>query len=606
MSNHSGTSRRAVLAVAAAAAAAPFVAGGEAGAAAAPLAAGPGAAPGHPGTPKTWDLTLLGTSDTHGNVYNWDYYRDAEYDDSAHNDIGLAKVATLVNQIRAERRGKATLVLDAGDTIQGTPLATYYAKQEPITTTGEKHPMARAMNIIDYDAVTLGNHEFNYGLPLLALWIRQLGFPALAANAVNVKTGRPAFVPYVIKKVDLGRGAPNLRVGILGLTNPGVAIWDRANVEGRLRFDDLVATAAKYVPEMRRRGADIVLISAHGGDSGKSSYGPELPNENPSALIAEQVPGIDAILFGHAHSDIPQRFVTNTATGAQVLLSEPSKWGQRLTRMDFQLSRDRNRWTITSKAATSLNTNTVEADPKVIAAVRAQHTKTVTYVNQVVATSTETLSAAESRYKDTAILDYINKVQTDTVTAALGTALPVLSIAAPFSRTAVFPAGDVKIKDVAGLYIYDNTLEAVVLTGAEVRAYLEYSAKYFVTLPVGAPADPATINDPSVPDYNYDVISGVEYDIDISRPVGQRITRLVHPGTTTAVGDAEQFVVAVNNYRRSGGGNFPGIVKTQVYNAQQEIRQLLIDWAQAKGSINPADFSVPNWRLVREGVPVFP
>ncbi|GAB3857799.1 bifunctional metallophosphatase/5'-nucleotidase [Dactylosporangium cerinum] len=597
MNNPSGTSRRTVLAVAAAAATAPFVAGGEAGAAPANAA--------HPTQPRTWDLTLLGTSDTHGNVYNWDYYKDAEYDDSAHNDIGLAKVATLVNQIRAERRGKATLVLDAGDTIQGTPLATYYAKQEPITTTGERHPMARAMNIIDYDAVTLGNHEFNYGLPLLALWIRQLGFPALAANAINVKTGRPAFVPYVIKKVDLGRGAPNFRVGILGLTNPGVAIWDRANVEGKLRFDDLVATAAKYVPEMRRRGADIVLISAHGGDSGKSSYGPELPNENPSALIAEQVPGIDAILFGHAHSDIPQRFVTNTATGAQVLLSEPSRWGQRLTRMDFQLSRDRNRWTITSKASTSLNTNTVEADPKVIAAVHAQHTKTVTYVNQVVATSTETLSAAESRYKDTPILDYINKVQTDTVTAALGTALPVLSIAAPFSRTAVFPAGDVKIKDVAGLYIYDNTLEAVVLTGAEVRAYLEYSAKYFVTLPVGAPVDPAAISDPAVPDYNYDTISGVEYDIDISRPVGQRITRLVHPGTTTAVGDTEQFVVAVNNYRRSGGGNFPGIVKTQVYNAQQEIRQLLIDWAQAKGSINPADFFTPNWRLVRENVPVF-
>ncbi|MEV4508751.1 5'-nucleotidase C-terminal domain-containing protein [Dactylosporangium sp. NPDC049525] len=592
MNNPSGTSRRTVLAVAAAAAAAPFVAGGEAGAA--PAA-----------KPKTWDLTLLGTSDTHGNVYNWDYYKDAEYDDSAHNDIGLAKVATLVNQIRAERRGKATLVLDAGDTIQGTPLATYYAKQEPITTTGEKHPMARAMNVIDYDAVTLGNHEFNYGLPLLDLWIKQLGFPALAANAVNVKTGRPAFVPYVIKKVDLGHGAPNFRVGILGLTNPGVAIWDRANVEGKLRFDDLVATAAKYVPEMRRRGADIVLISAHGGDSGKSSYGPELPNENPSALIAEQVPGIDAILFGHAHNDIPQRFVTNAATGAQVLLSEPSRWGSRLTRMDFQLSRDRNRWTITSKAATTLNTNTVDADPKVLAVVRAQHTKTVTYVNQVVATSTETLSAAESRYKDTPILDYINKVQTDTVIAALGTALPVLSIAAPFSRTAVFPAGDVKIKDVAGLYIYDNTLEAVVLTGAEVRAYLEYSAKYFVTLPVGAPVDPATINDPAVPDYNYDTLSGVDYDIDISKPVGQRITRLVHPGTTTPVGDAEQFVVAVNNYRRSGGGNFPGIVKPQVYNAQQEIRQLLIDWAQAKGSINPADFFTPNWRLVREDVPVF-
>ncbi|WP_433461088.1 bifunctional metallophosphatase/5'-nucleotidase [Micromonospora sp. CA-248212] len=596
MTSGSGPSRRQVLAVAAAAATAPLI------------AAAPAQAAG-PARSRTWDLTLLGTSDTHGNVYNWDYYRDAEYDDSKHNDVGVAKLATLINQIRRERRGKATLVLDAGDTIQGTPLATYYAKQEPITATGEKHPMARAMNVIDYDAVTLGNHEFNYGLPLLDLWIRQLGFPALAANAVNAKTGKPAFLPYIIKKVSLGFAAPTLRVGILGLTNPGVAIWDRGNVEGKLRFDDMIATAAKWVPVMRARGADIVLISAHGGDSGTSSYGPELPNENPVALIAQQVPGIDAILFGHAHNEVVERFVTNERTGTQVLLSEPSKWGQRLTRMDFTLTRERGRWTITNKAATMLNTNTVVEDPKVVAAVRAQHAKTVAYVNQVVATSTVELSAAESRYQDTPILDFINHVQTEVVGAALtGTAyadLPVLSIAAPFSRTAVFPAGDVKIRDVAGLYVYDNTLEAVVLSGAEVRAYLEYSAKFFRTLAPGAPVDPEQISDPAVPDYNYDVISGLDYDIDISKPVGQRITRLMLPGTDTPVADDAQFVVAVNNYRRSGGGNFPGIVKTQVYNAQQEIRQLLIDWAQAKGTINPDDFFQPNWRLVREGVPVF-
>ncbi|GIG93203.1 bifunctional metallophosphatase/5'-nucleotidase [Plantactinospora endophytica] len=591
-----GPSRRQVLAVAAAAAAAPIV----------------GAAPAQahgPSRPKTYDLTVLGTSDTHGNVYNWDYYRDAEYDDSAHNDVGVAKLASLVKQIRAERRGRATLVLDAGDTIQGTSLATYYAKQEPITSTGETHPMARAMNILDYDAVTLGNHEFNYGLPLLDKWIRQLGFPALAANAVNERTGKPAFTPYVIKKVSLGHGAPTLRVGILGLTNPGTAIWDRGHVEGKLRFEDMVSTAAKWVPVMRERGADLVLISAHGGDSGTSSYGPELPNENPCALIAEQVPGIDAILFGHAHAEVVERFVTNTRTGERVLMSEPSRWGQRLTRMDFTLERDRNRWRITGKRATMLNSNTVPEDPKVLAAVRRQHAKTVAYVNQVVATSAVELSAAESRYKDTPILDYINRVQTDVVTAALAGGqyadLPVLSIAAPFSRTAVFPAGDVRIKDVAGLYIYDNTLEAVLVSGAELRAYLEYSAKYFRTLGPGAPVDPAQINDPSVPDYNYDTISGVDYDIDISRPVGQRITSLTHPGGGAAVADTDQFMIAVNNYRRSGGGNFPGIVKPQIYNEQQEIRQLLIDWAQDRGSIDPADFFQPNWRLVREGVPVF-
>ncbi|MBM0258748.1 bifunctional UDP-sugar hydrolase/5'-nucleotidase [Micromonospora sp. 4G55] len=597
MTSSSGASRRQVLAVAAAAATAPLIAGAPARAAEAT-------------GPKIWDLTVLGTSDTHGNVYNWDYYKDAEYDDSKHNDVGVAKLATLVNQIRAERTGKATLVLDAGDTIQGTPLATYYAKQEPITTSGETHPMANAMNILKYDAVTLGNHEFNYGLPLLATWISQLGFPALAANAVNAATGKPAYLPYVIKKVRLGGwDSPTINVGILGLTNPGVAIWDKGNVEGKLVFPGMVETAAKWVPIMRERGADLVIISAHGGDSGTSSYGPELPNENPVALIAQQVPGIDAILFGHAHAEVVEKFVTNTATGEQVLTAEPSKWGQRLTRMDFTVQKVRGTWKVVTKRATMLNTNTVVEDPAVLAAVRGQHGKTVDYVNTVVAQSSEELSAAESRYKDTPILDFINHVQTEVVTAALaGTsyaALPVLSIAAPFSRTAVFPQGEVRIRDVAGLYVFDNTLEAVVLTGAEVKAYLEYSAKYFVTLPVGAAVDPATISDPAVPDYNYDVISGVDYDIDISKPVGQRITRLVLAGTDTPVADTAQFVIAVNNYRRSGGGNFPGIVKTQVYNEQQEIRQLLIDWAQAKGTIDPADFYVPNWKLVREGVPVF-
>jgi 2',3'-cyclic-nucleotide 2'-phosphodiesterase/3'-nucleotidase len=602
-----GVSRRGLLAAAAAATvAAPLVVPGAAQAKPTTGHANTEPKPGHANS-KTWDLTVLGTSDIHGNVFNWDYYRDLEYDDSAHNDVGVAKLAGLVNQIRAERAGKATLVLDAGDTIQGTPLATYYAKQAPITETGEKHPMARAFNVLKFDAVTLGNHEFNYGLDLLNLWISQLGFPALAANAIDVKTSKPAFTPYVIKKVSPGHGAPVLRVGILGLTNPGVAIWDKGNVEGKLEFLDMVATAAKWVPEMRGRGADIVLVSAHGGDSGTSSYGPELPIENPAALIAANVPGIDAILFGHAHLEIPERFVTNLTTGQQVLMSEPSKWGERLTRMDFTLTRERGRWTITGKHASMLNTNTVAEDPVVLRAVQKQHDTTVAYVNQTVATSTEELSAAESRYKDTPILDYINKVQTDTVAAAMvGTdyaALPVLSIAAPFSRTALFPAGEVKIKDVAGLYIYDNTLEAVVLSGAEVKAYLEYSAKFFVTLAPGAAVDPETISDPSIPDYNYDVLSGVDYDIDISRAIGDRITRLRIAGADVAP-DA-RFVVAVNNYRRSGGGNFPGIVKEQVYNAQQEIRQLLIDWAQAKGEINPADFFVQNWQLVRAGVPVF-
>ncbi|WP_067173059.1 bifunctional metallophosphatase/5'-nucleotidase [Microtetraspora niveoalba] len=553
-------------------------------------------------------ITVMASSDIHGNALNWDYFKDAEYDDSAHNDVGLAKISTLVKRIRAERGADHTLLFDSGDTIQGTPLDYYYAKVEPITGSRETHPMAKAMNAIGYDAVTLGNHEFNYGLPLLARWIEQMDAPVLGANAVSARTGLPAYEPYVIKTMKV-KGEKPIKVGVLGLTNPGVAIWDKANVEGELKFLDLVATAKKWVPVMRGLGADVVLVTAHAGDSGLSSYGTDLPVENAAAMVAEEVPGVDAVLFGHAHNEVPQRFVTNKATGQQVLLTEPAKWGQRLSVVDFTLTKQRGRWTVTAKSSTTLNTNTVAEDPKIVALMKSQHDKTVGYVNQVIAQSKEQLSAAESPYKDTAILDYIQKVQTDLVSRAIaGTpeaSLPVISIAAPFSRTAVFPAGPVSVRDMAGLYVYDNTLLAVTLTGAQLKDYLEYSAKYFAQVAPGAPVDVAALTNASgTPDYNYDQLSGVVYDIDISKPVGQRIAGLSYQGQPVAAD--QRFVVAINNYRQSGGGGFPHVTTAPVlYNAQVEIRQALIEYATASGTIDPATFAEPNWKLVREGVPVF-
>ncbi|WP_214104534.1 bifunctional metallophosphatase/5'-nucleotidase [Acrocarpospora catenulata] len=556
----------------------------------------------------TVKVTVMASSDIHGNALNWDYFKNMEYDDSAHNDVGLAKISTLVNQIRADRGADHTLLFDSGDTIQGTPLDYYFAKVEPITETGATHPMARAMNAIGYDAVTLGNHEFNYGLPLLATWVKQMKAPVLGANAVSVKNGRPAYQPFIIKTMNV-KGEKPIKVGVLGLTNPGVAIWDKANVEGKLKFLDLVDTAKKWVPIIREKGADVVLVTAHAGDNGLSSYGTDLPVENASALVAEQVPGIDAVLFGHAHNDVPQRFVTNKVTGQQVLLTEPGRWGQRLSVVDFNLTKQRGKWTVTGKSSTTLNTNTVAEDPKIVKLMKEQHDKTVAYVNQVIAQSKEQLSATESPYKDTPILDYIQKVQTDVVSQAIaGTAdasLPVLSIAAPFSRTAVFPAGPVSVRDMAGLYVYDNTLLGIKLTGAQIKDYLEYSAKYFAQVAPGAPINLATLTNASgTPDYNYDQLSGVHYDIDISQPVGQRIVNLTYQGNPVAAG--QQFVVAINNYRQSGGGGFPHVTTAPVvYNAQVEIRQALIDAASASGTIDPANFADLNWKLVREGVPVF-
>ncbi|WP_182873817.1 bifunctional metallophosphatase/5'-nucleotidase [Microbispora sp. H10670] len=557
---------------------------------------------------KTVKITVMASSDIHGNALNWDYYKNAEYDDSAHNDVGLAKISTMVSQIRADRGAGHTLLFDSGDTLQGTPLDYYYAKIEPITSTGETHPMAKAMNAIGYDAVTLGNHEFNYGLPLLGAWVKQMKAPVLGANAVSAGTGLPAYRPFVIKTMNV-KGEKPIKVGVLGLTNPGVAIWDKANVDGKLKFLDLVATAKKWVPVIRGLGADVVLVTAHAGDNGLSSYGSDLPVENAAAMVAEEVPGVDAVLFGHAHNDVPQRFVTNKATGRQVLLTEPGRWGQRLSVVDFTLAKERGKWTVTGKSSTTLNTNGVAEDPKIVALMKKQHDKTVGYVNQVIAQSKEQLSAAESPYKDTPILDYIQKVQTELVSKGVaGTAdasLPVLSIAAPFSRTAVFPAGPVSVRDMAGLYVYDNTLLGIKMTGAQIKDFLEYSAKYFAQVAPGAPIDLATLtNAGGTPDYNYDQLSGVTYDIDIAKPVGQRIAALSYQGEPVAAD--QQFIVAINNYRQSGGGGFPHVSTAPVvYNAQVEIRQALIEYATGTGTIDPATFAEANWKLVRDGVPVF-
>ena len=278
---------------------------------------------------------MLGTTDFHGNVFNWDYFKNKEYDDTAHNDIGLAKIATLVKAMRKKFRKRGpVLLLDAGDTIQGTPLAYYYARIAPITA-GGVHPMAAAMNKMRYDAAALGNHEFNYGLDTLRAYESQLEFPLLGANAVDPATKRPVFPPYVIKKYRIAPGR-RLKVGILGLVTPGVAIWDKANVQGKVEFPGLVEQAAKYVPELKEKGCDLVIVSAHSGADTSSSYGDALPYpENAATLVAEQVPGIDAILVGHAHKEIPERFVTNAQTGKRVLLVEPYYWGMRLAVMNL-------------------------------------------------------------------------------------------------------------------------------------------------------------------------------------------------------------------------------------------------------------------------------
>jgi 2',3'-cyclic-nucleotide 2'-phosphodiesterase/3'-nucleotidase len=564
---------------------------------------------------KQFTLTVLGTTDLHNNVFNWDYFKDTAYADAAGNKIGIAQASTLIKAMREERGAASTLTIDAGDTIQGTPLAYYFAKIRPISET-VTHPMALAMNAVGYDAVGLGNHEFNYGIPLLRTWEKQLDFPLLGANVHDAVTGERAFTPFLLKRVKTDNGW--LTAGLVGFVTPGCALWDRDNVQGKLDFNGIVEEAKTVIPQMKAAGADVVIVSSHSGATPGSSYGDALPfAENVSTELAQQVPGIDAILVGHAHVEIPERFVTNLSTGKEVLLTEPLKWGMRVSVMDLQLAKDKGQWTVISASSHLLNAATAEADPAVVRAVKAGHDATVMYVNEVIGTSTAPLSTDTACWEDSAAIDAINFVQASTIKAELAgsanAALPVLSIAAAFSRAVDVAAGPLTIRDVAGLYIFDNTLLSIKVTGAQVKAYLEWSAQYFkaVSATTASAADVTnavtTMAPGGTPDYNYDVVYGLDapltYDIDLARPVGDRILGLSYGGVPLR--PDQEFAMAINNYRQSGGGNFPGVKTAPVLsNSQQEIRQRIIDYVVDRGTLDAALFSRKDWRLVVNGQPL--
>ncbi|MDO5736735.1 MAG: 5'-nucleotidase C-terminal domain-containing protein, partial [Propionibacteriaceae bacterium] len=567
------------------------------------------------------DLTFLATTDVHGHVFNWDYFANAPYSKQA-DVLGLTRVSSYVNEVRDDVGEESVFVMDSGDVIQGTPLTYYYGYGDgraAVLSGADKHPLSQAFRHIGYDTLGIGNHEFNYGLDMLKAYERDLetdkGGPALlGANVIDVATGEPWLEPYKI--IERTIDGETVKVGIIGLVTPGVRVWDKQFVDGKLEFRDLVETAKEWVPIVADM-ADVVVINAHSGkgDAPDANYDEQALYENAINNVAYQVPGIDYILFGHTHRDNPETIVTNI-DGGKVLLSQPYFWARSVTRTTLNLVRDGEGWKVdwsegkAPHAVAKYGYEITEEDQELKDLLQDKHQTAIDYVNTPVAESVAELKAQSSRYEDTPIIDFINHVQTETLTKALGKNLgdaTLISIAAPFSRTAVFPKGQVSIRDIAGLYIYENTLMAVELTGAQLRDYMEYSAKYFKQVEEGAKFDPETgTNADDEPDYNYDIIAGLNYSIDISQPVGKRITGLTHPDGT-AVKDSDTFVMALNNYRASGGGGYPHVAGAKVvYNEQREIRQLLINWASARGVIDPADFFVKNWQLITVPLPVGP
>jgi len=516
------------------------------------------------------DLVIATTTDVHGRVTAWDYY--ANQSDAAR---GLTRAATIVDSVRAANPGRVIL-LDAGDLLQGNPLAYVAAR----VSANRVNPIIAAMNAMRYDASAIGNHEYNYGVAYLDSAVRQAKFPFLSANTYRIDpAGVRAYSPWTI--IDRA----GIKVGVVGATTPGVMLWDAENIRGRLRFGDIVPAVRQAVQEVRAAGADIVLVTVHSGFNEPSSYdtvSTGVPSENVAARVAAEVPGIDLVVYGHSHKE-----VRGTTIG-QTLLIQPKNWAASVDIAHLIVSRVGGRWQVTEKRSDLVQAAGHAENPAVLAATDAIHRETVAYVTTPIGTTSERWFADFARVKDVPLIDFI----LETERKAAGSDL---ASTAAFSTDVKMGPGPITISQVAQLYPYDNTLRAVRITGRQLRDYLEFSSRYYKTVP--SPTAPL-VTDPQIPGYNFDIVSGVDYTIDVSKPVGFRIIRLDYKGAP--VRDTDTFTMALNNYRQTGGGGYSMLSGAPVvYDKQQEIRQLLIDEVRRRGVLRQADYLTPNWQLVR-------
>lgn len=515
-------------------------------------------------------VTVLATTDVHGRLLHHDYGTDQPA------ELGLSKLATLIKQAR--RDTPDLLLIDCGDNIQGTPLAYYFNRKNNTPP----HPMMVAMNALGYLSLTPGNHEFNFGLTVLEKARRESSFPWISANTYRTGTDEPAFTPYIIKEVS------GVRVGILGLTTPAIPNWENPENYAGLEFRPLVSEAKKWVAHLRGpERVDAVVIAAHFGveenlATGRMTPG-DFPGENAALALAREVPGIDLIFLGHTHRDIPALVVNG------VLLAQAGRWGDRLARADLTFSRENAGapWTLLAKTSRTIPvTAAVAPDPEIVALADPYHREAQTWLSRQIGRSARPLDAADAHLADNALLDLIHRVQLDAFGADV-------SLAASFNPRARVPAGAITVRDVAGLYPYENTLYVIEVTGAQLKAALEHSARYF--LPHEEGKSPAQLINRSIPGYNFDIAEGVSYTLDLRQPLGERIRDLSFQGAPLA--PDRLLRVAINNYRYNGGGGYTMFKDAKVLaRSSTEIRDLIIDWVERHGEVPSAPTG--NWKIV--------
>jgi 2',3'-cyclic-nucleotide 2'-phosphodiesterase/3'-nucleotidase len=587
-------------------------------------------------------LAVLETTDIHSNVLGYDYYKLAP-DPS----FGLDRTATLIAQARKEFAN--TLLLDNGDTIQGTALADYQALVAPLRC-DQTLTVYKVMNQLGFDGGGIGNHEFNYGLAYLSQVTgsrfdvdgvdpakpRCAGpaFPQVLANVYSTKSRKQLFAPYriIAKQVSAldANGKPvtaTVKVGIIGFAPPTILAWDKRWLDGKVYTEGVRETALKYIPQMRAEGADLVIAISHGGLD-DSPYTPDMENGN---YHLSQVPGIDAMLLGHSHQVFP-----NAASGvAQFKLAGVDKaaglvngvpttmanlWGKHLGVIGLHLTHDGARWvvdkrktTVEARGAQLADKSFVAPDPAVAALVAAEHEATIGYVKTPVGASAFRMSSYFADVGDVSAIAVVNHAQADYVATYVKAslpqyaALPVLSMASAFKSGSAgvtdytdVKAGDIALNNAADLYLYPNTLYAVKVDGTGLKAWLEHGAGRFNTIDPTAVAPQELVN-PSFPSYNFDTItsSDVSYEIDVTQPVGKRIGKLTYRGKPVAAN--QEFIVATNNYRASGGGAFPGLDGSKtVFASPDNNRDVLIAYIKGARQLTFAAHGAQrSWRFAK-------
>ncbi|MBO2594941.1 bifunctional 2',3'-cyclic-nucleotide 2'-phosphodiesterase/3'-nucleotidase [Shewanella algae] len=544
------------------------------------------------------DLRVLETTDLHTNIMDYNYYSGKE-----DPTIGLARTASLIHAARKEVTN--TVLVDNGDLLQGSPMGDYMAKVG--IADGEVHPAYKAMNLLDYAVGNIGNHEFNYGLDFLEKSLAGAQFPYVNANVYcdaddcwkGLKKGDNLFTPYLIKETevkDTDGNSHKLKIGYIGFVPPQIMLWDKQNLTGKVRAESIVESAKKFVPQMKAEGADIIIAIPHSGIG--STENPGDPDAENATYALTYVDGIDAIMFGHSHSIFPDaRYADLPNTDVEKGLLNgvpavmPGRWGDNMGLVDFKLQRKDGIWTVLSARTEARpiydganKTPLVEADKDIHDAVELEHQGTIAFVEQPIGVAAADMFSFLTLVQDDPTVQIVSDAQIANVKAKLPEALkslPVLSAAAPFKaggrhsttsdadQYVMVDKGPLTFKNAADLYLYPNTMVAVKVNGAELKDWLECSANQFNQIDPGS-TEPQELVNYDHPTYNFDVIDGVSYKIDVTQPskydrdcalVNADASRIVDLAFTDSEGTvytgenlaAKEFIVASNNYRAFGG-----------------------------------------------------